>query len=159
MTRRAQLGMALFLIAEAVFFFLLILAFVYFRASTPQGLHMRTSAVYTALFMASGFSMWRASESGSRLWVGITIALGLAFLIRQATEYLRLIRDGVTIGQGLFGTTFFTLTGVHGLHVAIGLLALAVVPSTALRTMALYWYFFAGVWLVIFLAAYVWGAA
>ncbi|MGB6943477.1 MAG: cytochrome c oxidase subunit 3 [Bryobacteraceae bacterium] len=154
--RRAHLGMAMFLIAEAVFFFLLILAFVYFRAK--GNLSIEVGSLDTALLLASSLSMWRAI-GGSRVWQALTIVLGAAFLAGQGSQYVRLIRDGVTIGQGLFGTTFFTLVGAHGLHVLAGLVALAVVPSTALRTLALYWYFFAGVWVVIFLAAYVWGAA
>ena len=156
MTKRVQLGMAMFLIAEAVFFFLLILAFVYFRAK--GNLSLEAGLLDTALLLASSFSMWRAI-GGSRWWLAVTIVLGLAFLAGQGSQYLRLIRDGVTIGQGLFGTTFFTLIGAHGLHVLAGLVALAVVPSSALRSLALYWYFFAAVWVVIFLAAYVWGAA
>jgi heme/copper-type cytochrome/quinol oxidase subunit 3 len=65
------------------------------------------------------------------------------------------MRDGVTISQSLFGTAFFTLGGVHGLHVLVGLIALGIVPSTAIRPVAMYWYFFAVVWLAIFLIAYV----
>ena len=156
MTKRAQLGMAMFLIAEAVFFFLLILVFVYFRAK--GNLSLGAGLLDTGLLLASSLSMSRAL-GGSRWWLAVTIVLGLAFLAGQGSQYVRLIRDGVTIGQGLFGTTFFTLIGAHGLHVLAGLVALAIVPSTALRTLALYWYFFAGVWVVIFLAAYVWGAA
>jgi heme/copper-type cytochrome/quinol oxidase subunit 3 len=128
MTKRAQLGMAMFLIAEAVFFFLLILAFAYFRAIpriAPTGM------LLTAALLASVFSMWRA-------WRWVTIALGVVFLIGQA---------------GYFGTTFFTLAAVHGLHVLAGLIALALVPASALRTMALYWYFFTAVWIVIFVVA------
>jgi heme/copper-type cytochrome/quinol oxidase subunit 3 len=159
MRQRAQLGMAMFLLAEAVFFFLLILAFLYFRGLTPPPVQrIGATSVYTALLLASSFSVWRAA-SGSRLWLVSTIVLGAAFLIGQGTEYLRMIHDGVTISQGLFGTTFFTLAGMHGLHILIGLIALAVVPSAAIRTLALYWCFFAAVWLAIFLVAYVWGVA
>jgi cytochrome c oxidase subunit III len=148
--------MALFLMAEAVFFILLILALLYFRGPAPHGLHVSTTALYTGLLLASSFSMWRAAANatGSRLWVAITIGLGTVFLVGQGSEYLRLIRDGVTIGQGLFGTTFFTLAGVHALHVLVGLVTLGIIPTTAIRAMALYWYFFAGVWLAIFLVAY-----
>jgi heme/copper-type cytochrome/quinol oxidase subunit 3 len=158
MTQRGQLGMAMFLLSEAVFFFLLILAFVYFRSAGAGNLNLEAGAIDTALLLASAFSMWRATV-GSRAWLPITVFLGAVFLVGQGIQYLHLIRDGVTISQGLFGTTFFTLAGAHGLHVLIGLVALAIVPSTAIRTMALYWYFFAGVWLAIFLVAYVWSAA
>ena len=135
---RAQLGMAMFLIAEAVFFFLLILAFVYFRA-IPHGI-ATVGWLFPALLLASSLSMWRA-VTGSRLWLWVTIALGAVFLAGQAMY---------------FGTTFFMLVGIHGLHILAGLIALAIVPSTGLRAMALYWYFFAAVWLVICLVIYVW---
>jgi heme/copper-type cytochrome/quinol oxidase subunit 3 len=153
--RRAELGMAMFLIAEAVFFFLLILAFLYFRARA--NLNFQAGLLDTGLLLASSLSLWRA-VAGSRLWLGVTIALGVAFLIGQGSQYLSLFRDGVTMSQGPFGTTFFTLTGAHGLHVLAGLVALAMVPVSAIRTVALYWYFFAAVWLAIFLVVYVWGA-
>ena len=154
MRTRAELGMAMFLISDAVFFFLLLLAFVYFRAAGAAKLNLTAGALDTACLLASSFTVWR-----SRRWLGITIGLGLAFLIGQGIQYLRLIRDGVTISQGLFGTTFFTLAGMHGLQVLIGLVALAIVPFTAIRPVAMYWAFMAIVWLVIFVAAYIWRAA
>ncbi len=126
--RRAEIGMAMFLIAEAVFFFLLILAFVYFRAMpaiAPAGM------LFTAALLASSFSMWRG-------WRWVTIGLGAVFLIGQT---------------GFFGTSFFILAGIHGLHVLAGLIALAVLPTSALKVMALYWYFFTAIWLAIFLVA------
>jgi cytochrome c oxidase subunit 3 len=139
--RRAELGMALFLIAETVFFFLLILAFAYFRAM-PQGIS-RLGWLLTALLLASTVSMWRAAAE-SRLWLWVTIALGAAFLAGQAI---------------FFGTTFFTLAGVHGLHILAGLIALAVAPSDAIKVVALYWYFFVVVWLAIVLVMYARSAA
>lgn len=126
MNRRAQLGMAMFLISEAVFFFLLILAFAYFRA-TPD-LNSGSGWILTALLVA-------ASLAVGRTWRWMTIALGLAFLIV------------------LFITTSSILTGLHGLHILAGIVALALVPASALRTMALYWYFFTAVWIAIFLVA------
>jgi len=140
MTKRAQLGMAMFLLAEAVFFFLLILAFVYFRWTAH--LSRNAGLIDTALLLASSFAMWRAS-AGPRWWLWITIILGIAFLIGQAK---------------LYGTTFFTLAGIHGLHIFAGLIALAVVPSSAIRPMAFYWYFFTAVWLAIFFVIYIWSA-
>src|SRR5665213_3423776 len=113
--------MAMFLIAETVFFFLLILAFVYFRGTAK--LSIEAGAIDTALLLASSLSMWRAASSGtggSRPWLAVTLLLGAAFLVGQGSQYLRLIRDGVTISQGAFGTTFFTLTGMYGLHIFAG---------------------------------------
>jgi heme/copper-type cytochrome/quinol oxidase subunit 3 len=173
MRRRVKLGMAMFLLTEAVFFFMLILAFVYFRAESVKtaaaSLHPGVTAVYTACLVASGFTMWRATsaaKSGVRLWLGLTIALGSAFLVGQGSESLRLLRQGVTLSQGLFGTTFFTLTGIHGIHVAAGILLLAVLfvvtagrgerESVAVEAVAMYWYFVDAVWIAIFLVMYLW---
>lgn len=131
MNRRAQLGMAMFLISEAVFFFLLILAFAYFRA-LPD-LHSTAGWLLTAALVAASFTVWRG-------WRWITVALGLAFLIL------------------LVITTSSLLTVLHGLHIFAGVVAVSLVPASGLRTMALYWYFFTAVWLAIFLSVYLQGA-
>jgi heme/copper-type cytochrome/quinol oxidase subunit 3 len=127
--------MAMFLIAEAVFFLLLVLAFVYFRAM-PRSLGP-FAWLFTAVIALSSLTMWRASVASS-VWVCTTVALGIAFVIGQATVY-----------RG----TFFTLVAIHGLHVLAGSIALAFVPASALRAMAIYWYFFTAVWLAIFITA------
>jgi heme/copper-type cytochrome/quinol oxidase subunit 3 len=133
--RRAQLGMAMFLIAEAVFFFLLILAFVYFRA-LPRRI-TPLNWLFTTLLFLSSLTMWRA-VAGPSIWRCLTIALGIAFLIGQFA------------GPILFGARYSVLTAIHGIHIFAGLTALAIVPASGVRTIALYWYFFALVWLVIF---------
>ena len=156
MSRRARLGMAMFLIAEAVFFFLLILAFWYFRQRAT--LNFTAGALDTGLLVASALCVWRATD-GARVWLVPAIVLGAGFLAGQGNQYFHLIRSGVTISTGLFGTTFFTLTAMHGLNVITALIALAVVPAAGTRAVALYWYFLSAVWVLIFLSAYVWGAA
>ncbi|MER3445680.1 MAG: hypothetical protein C4291_02070 [Candidatus Dadabacteria bacterium] len=70
--------------------------------------------------------------SRSCLWLLITIILGEAFLIGQGIEWSGLIDKNVTISSGLFGTTFFTLTGFHGFHVLVGLIALSILFGLAL---------------------------
>jgi len=163
MRQQARLGMAMFLLSEAVFFFMLIAAFVYFRAAsvaTAANLHLGVTAIYTACLLASSFTMWRAAATGLRSWLGLTIVLGGAFLYGQASEYLRLFHQKITISQGLFGTTFFTLTGMHGLHVVIGIVLLAALLGFERRiemdAVALYWYFVDVVWIAIFAIVYVW---
>ncbi len=152
---RAILGMAMLLLSESVFFFMLILAFIYFRneslTTASTTLRLGTSSVYTLCLLASGFTMWRK-------WLVPTILLGAAFFIGQGSEYLRLVQSGVTIGNGLFGTTFFTLTGIHGLHVLLGLLLLraAFCKKLALQSIAMFWYFVAAVWIAIFSIVYLW---
>ena len=134
MTNREQLAVAMFLIPDAVFFFLLIIAFKYFAEKPSLSSHIGWTL--TLLLLASAASVWRGA-SGSRRWAGVAIVLGAAFLI------------------GLFGTSFSVLTGILGLHIAAGMIALAVVPASALRAVALYWYFVIAVWLAIVLIFYI----
>ncbi|MBV9745403.1 MAG: cytochrome c oxidase subunit 3, partial [Acidobacteriia bacterium] len=86
----------------------------------------------------------------------LTALLGTIFLIGQGGEYFSLFRQHITISQSLFGTTFFTLTGFHGLHVAVGIAALAIAMwfPIAIETVALYWQFVDLVWIVIFAVVY-----
>jgi len=167
MRQRARLAMAMFLLSEAVFFFMLIAAFVYFRAASlavaAANLKLGATAVFTACLLASSFTMWRATVTRIRAWLGGTILLGGVFLVGQGSEYLRLFRQHITISQGLFGTTFFTLTGLHGLHVLVGIALLAILlglaterRSVAVETIALYWYFVDVVWVAIFAIVYLW---
>ena len=159
--QRARLGMAMLILTESVFFFMLILAFVYFRdqsvATAAATLNLRVTSLFTACLVISSFTLWRAQAGGrTRLWKGLTILFGAAFLLGQGSEYVRILRDGFTMGQGLFGTTFFTLTGVHGLHVLIGLVLLGVTGKTTMGVVAMYWYFIAAVWIAIFSTVYLW---
>jgi heme/copper-type cytochrome/quinol oxidase subunit 3 len=66
-----------------------------------------------------------------RLWLLVTIVFGAVFLIGQGSEYLLLIGENVTISRNLFGSTFFTLTGFHGLHFFSGLVAMAILLGLA----------------------------
>jgi len=123
MTKRAQIGMAMFLCSEAVFFFLLIGASFYFGEKP----HL-ISYLGLLLLLASNLSIWRG-------WRWVTIALGAAFLVALST------------------TGFNILTGIHGLHILAGLIALMLVPASALKVMAMYWYFFSAIWIAIFILA------
>jgi len=169
--QRARLGMALFLLNEAVLFFMLIAAFVYFRASSvataARNLDLTTATLYTACLLASSFTMWRATLTGTRAWLAATLALGAIFLYGQSAEYWRLFHQNVTIsGRTQFGTTFFALTGVHALHVFGGLLLLTVLVSGAgfrpahraavVDAASLYWYFVDAIWILIFAVVYLW---
>lgn len=170
---RLRLGMALFLLNEAVLFFMLIVAFFYFRNSTlpaaSKNLHLPAAALLTVCLIASSLTMWRAAATGALSWIAGTVALGAIFLYGQGEEYLRLFAQRITISRSEFATTFFTLTGVHALHVLVGIVALAVFlllsvresglrsgRRTALDAVALYWYFVDAVWIVIFLTVYIW---
>jgi heme/copper-type cytochrome/quinol oxidase subunit 3 len=97
----------------------------------------------------------------------ITVLLGAIFLVGQGKEYWRLINDHVTIGNSVFGTSFYTLTGFHGFHVFVGLIILSILlsliflgdfnkhPSNVISTVGIYWHFVDAVWIVVFTVVYV----
>jgi heme/copper-type cytochrome/quinol oxidase subunit 3 len=102
-------------------------------------------------------------------WLFATIALGTVFMVGQGMEYVELFKRGMNASTNLFATTFFTLTGFHGLHVTVGLIALAIVLARAiagdfkkhhsplLKNIGLYWHFVDVVWLAVFMIVYVRG--
>ncbi len=148
---RAKLGMAMLLLAEGVFFFMLLLAFVYFRdeslKTAAATLRLETASIYTACLLAGALTLWRG-------WTWLTILLGTVFAVGQGSEYLRLLRSGVTMAQGLFGTTSFTLTGIHEVHVLLGLVLLTALPRK--QAAAMFWYFVVAVWMAVFGVVYLW---
>ncbi|ELY84201.1 cytochrome c oxidase subunit 3 [Natrinema gari] len=100
--------------------------------------------------------------------LGATLALGLVFLAGQAYEYYEFVaHDGFTLASGFFGTAFFGLTGLHGLHVALGIGGIAVLcwragrghygpdRDTSITTVSLYWHFVDAVWLFLVVVLYV----
>jgi cytochrome c oxidase subunit III len=102
------------------------------------------------------------------LFLGLTILLGVVFLFVQGYEYLHAYRDlNLTLGSGIYGSTFFMLTGFHGLHVTLGTVMLIVIWFRCLKghftaddhfgfeAVAWYWHFVDVVWLGLFLFVYV----
>jgi cytochrome c oxidase subunit 3/cytochrome o ubiquinol oxidase subunit 3 len=103
-------------------------------------------------------------------WWGLTIVLGVLFLLATAYEWSDLIgRWGLTISRNMFGTTYFTLVGFHALHVTIGVIVMTIVfdlarrqqiterNQTAVEVVSWYWHFVDGVWAVVFTLVYVIG--
>jgi len=102
------------------------------------------------------------------LWLGITVLLGVAFLILQAAEYMHAYNDlGLTLGSGIYGSTFFMLTGFHGFHVTLGTVMLAIMLLRAFKghfgpkdcfgfeAASWYWHFVDVVWVGLFIFVYV----
>ena len=108
----------------------------------------------------------RGDKVWARFWLGTTAFLGLVFLGFQYYEFTSFVREGLTIKTNLFGSTFFTLTGTHGAHVAVGVLLLLTLlvrslqgklgPEKAINVevTGLYWHFVDVVWIVIFTVVY-----
>jgi heme/copper-type cytochrome/quinol oxidase subunit 3 len=180
MPDKNKLGVGLFILSEANFFLILLVAYVYFHLQPGQGpsaansLHpLRMLAFSLCLFLSSA-TVYLAGRSFKRgrgnvwLWLALTVVLGALFLFGQSREYVGLFAHGVTVSSNLFGTTFFTLTGFHGLHVLVGLCALATLLGVALtgrlgcikpagfEAISMYWHFVDAVWVVIFAVVYLW---
>lgn len=172
-------GVIAFIISETAFFGVLVLAWLYYNATLQPGpgardLHLLKAGAFSLCLFASSFTLWRSEISlgqgrhrAMQAWLALTILLGGVFIAGQGLEYGALFQSGVGVGSNLFATTFFTLTGFHGLHVCAGLVALLVVlglalagdfrrrPSPALKAVGLYWHFVDLVWVVVFSAVYI----
>ncbi|HET8572658.1 MAG TPA: cytochrome c oxidase subunit 3 [Edaphocola sp.] len=165
---------------EALFFVALIFGYVYFAFKPGYDprvlrlLHTRSTGIFSLFLFSSSFTFWRAAvnfdkgkPSRLKVWLAITIALGCLFLFGQGREYFNLFRENLTISSNLFGTSFFTLTGFHGLHVFIGLIMLSIVlllaflgdldrpGSSVIETVGIYWHFVDVVWFFVFSLVYV----
>jgi cytochrome c oxidase subunit 3/cytochrome o ubiquinol oxidase subunit 3 len=112
----------------------------------------------------------RGNIRGFQLWWLITILLAVAFLSSTALEWRRLIfRDHLTISTNLFGTTFYSLVGLHASHVIVGLILLVLVLILSLRghvrqthaehieMLSWYWHFVDGIWVIVFTVVYIIG--
>lgn len=181
MNDKNKLGIGLFLASEAVFFLILILAFVFYRSvwlnssgpNPADHLNPLVTGLFSLALISSSGTVWfaeRSAKKGKRVYqlagLLLTIVLGMIFLVGQGIEYASLLRSQVTISQNLFGTTFFTLTGFHALHVTAGLIMLAILLGLSVKRrqeagrqnsvspIALYWHFVDLVWVVIFSVIY-----
>ena len=112
----------------------------------------------------------REDNAKFRLWLLVTILLGLEFLGSTAFEWYKLIfRDHLTISTNLFGTTFYSLVGLHASHVIVGLTLLVLVLILSLRgyvtqahaehveMLSWYWHFVDGIWVIVFTVVYIIG--
>jgi heme/copper-type cytochrome/quinol oxidase subunit 3 len=176
-----KMAMGIFILSESIFFLLLIIAYVNYhveplvRSDAANSLDFPGAIFFSICLFSSSFTLWRTEvnlrrERRSRVpfWLGLTIVLGAVFLFGQGREYYELIRQNVTISRDLFGTTFFTLTGFHGMHVLTGLILLIVAlvlamfgrvtepTESALGAIGYYWHFVDAVWVVIFSVVYLW---
>jgi len=172
-------GILTFILSEAGFFATLLLAYLYFYAHpqpgpTPRELDVPRTLIFSVCLFASSLTFWRSEiamrkrQRGSMLgWLALTVALGGIFLVGQGTEYWKLFQTGVDVSTNLFATTFFTLTGFHGLHVLLGLVALLIFlwlawrgdfasgGEPAFEATGYYWHFVDVVWVFVLLTVYI----
>jgi cytochrome c oxidase subunit III len=177
---RGVVGMVSFIIAESAIFTIVVVAYLFYLGKslagpTPRDV-LEVPVFYTICLLSSSVTIHLAgtrlerndSKSFLAFWL-ITIALGTIFMFGTAQEWRRLIHEhGLTISTNLFGTTYYSLVGLHAFHVTLGLVMLAIVAwlsvaadirrhSRRVEVLALYWHFVDVVWVVVFTVVYVIG--
>jgi cytochrome c oxidase subunit 3 len=178
---KGKVGMASLIIAESAIFTIFVVAYLFYLGKSITGPTPRevleTPIFFTICLLSSSLTIHLASkelENGHRktfliLWA-ITIALGALFLFGTGLEWHRLIYEhGLTISTNLFGTTYYSLVGLHATHVTVGLVMLTVVllfgladrvgidQSSRIATLSMYWHFVDAVWVVVFTVVYLVG--
>ena len=163
--------MWLFIISDAVTFGSLLFAYGYIRVSTTNWTRpfetgsvvnvviMTVVLITSSLTMLGAVDASKAGDKGKSMrFLYSTMLLGAIFAILHVREWFELIQRGTTLGSGLFGQTFFTITGLHLLHVISGVIALLVVATKYSRgrltpshveTTGLYWHFVDLVWMFV----------
>ena len=176
-----KVAVACLIVTEAALFTIFVVAYLFYigkSVSGPAPAQVLTVPIWaTICLLSSSLTIVRAQRALGQqrirrfqLWWGLTIFLGAAFLWATAREWYRLIvRNNVTIGTNLFGTTFYSLVGLHATHVTVGLVLLVLVSVFSLcgyvrrahgehiEMLSWYWHFVDVVWVVVFTVVYVTG--
>jgi cytochrome c oxidase subunit 3/cytochrome o ubiquinol oxidase subunit 3 len=178
---RSKVGMACLIIAESAIFTIFVVAYLYYAGKSLTGPTPRevleTPIFYTICLLSSSLTVHFASrflERGVRgaflgFWF-LTILLGGLFLFGTGQEWHRLIYEhGLTISTNLFGTTYYSLVGLHAFHVTVGLILLGIVflfglagrvgseQTGRVEVLSMYWHFVDAVWVVVFTVVYILG--
>jgi cytochrome c oxidase subunit 3 len=178
---RGPVGMYSLIAAETAIFSIFVVAYIFYIGKSltgpqPQNV-LRVPIFYTICLLSSSLTIHFAVKllKGGRvvsfaIWWLLTFVLGAIFLVGTFLEWRHLIYDeGLTIQTNLFGTTYYSLVGLHAFHVTVGLLALGTVSiftflgnvkmqhTERLEVLSLYWHFVDVVWVVVFTVVYIVG--
>ncbi len=178
---RGTVGIACLIVAESAVFIIFVVAYIFYLGKSISGPSPRDVLelpIFGTICLLSSsltvyFSVAALRKNQVRLcslWLAATVLLGSIFLAGTAQEWYQLIyKDGLTIRTNLFGTTFYSLVGLHATHVIAGLLMLILVlafgllgrvserHAERLEILSLYWHFVDAVWVVVFTVVYVLG--
>jgi cytochrome c oxidase subunit 3 len=172
-------GFVIFLASESLIFLALFVGYAVFKSSAPlwlppgvEGLEVRDPLINTVVLVSSSLVIWLAERAlhrqrlgEFRAWWLLTMAMGTYFVVGQAIEWQHL---PFGLASGVFGASFYLLTGFHGLHVVTGLALMAFFLVRSLRpglvlpegkgvmAVSLFWHFVDVIWVVLFLLTYVW---
>jgi cytochrome c oxidase subunit 3 len=178
---RRKVGVIGLILTESALFTIFVTAYLFYIGKSLSGPYPKDvldlpilaticllSSSVTVVLAERAFR--RGHNGGFRLWWLITILLAAAFLSSTAVEWRRLIfRDHLTISTNLFGTTFYSLVGLHASHVIVGLILLMLVLILSLRgyvtrthaehveMLSWYWHFVDGIWIIVFTVVYIIG--
>ncbi|MEB3350876.1 MAG: heme-copper oxidase subunit III [Cyanobacteriota bacterium] len=172
-------GVIIFLLSESVIFLAFFAGYAVLKVSSPvwlppgvEGLEVRAPLLNTVVLVSSSFVAWFAETRLQKrqlwafrgLWL-LTMAMGTYFVIGQAIEWSEL---SFSLDSGVFGGTFYLLTGFHGLHVITGILLMALMLGRSFRpgnydggeagvaSVSLFWHFVDVIWIILFVLIYVW---
>jgi cytochrome c oxidase subunit III len=178
---RGIVGMTCLIIAEVAIFVIFVVAYIFYIGKSltgPTPKDVLELPIFTTICLLSSSLTVHAAVSALRkskqrlcsLWLAATVLLGGIFIAGTAYEWYDLIyKHGLTIRTNLFGTTFYSLVGLHATHVVVGLILLSLALFFSLRgamkeehsenleVLSLYWHFVDGVWVIVFLVVYVLG--
>jgi cytochrome c oxidase subunit 3 len=178
---RGRVGMFSLIGAESAIFTIFVVAYIFYigksvAGPTPQDV-LELPIFSTICLLSSSLTIHlavralrRASVGAFGLWWFVTLALGTIFLVSTGLEWRHLIYDkGLTVSTNLFGTTYYSLVGLHAFHVTVGLLMIALAMifmlfgkvkpehSERAEVFSLYWHFVDVVWVIVFTVVYIIG--
>jgi cytochrome c oxidase subunit III len=178
---RGRVGMFSLIAAESAIFTIFVVAYIFYlgkSVSGPTPTDVLELPIFSTVCLLSSSltihlavrALRQAKVGGFGLWWFLTLTLGAIFLVSTGREWHHLIYEkGLTVSTNLFGTTYYSLVGLHAFHVTVGLLAIAltmiltllgkVKPEHSERAeiFSLYWHFVDVVWVIVFTVVYVIG--
>ena len=178
---RGRVGMFSLIAAESAIFTIFVVAYIFYigkSASGPQPKDVLELPVFISICLLSSSltihlavrALRRLEPAGFKFWWIVTLILGTIFLVGTGREWHHLIYDrGLTVSTNLFGTTYYSLVGLHAFHVTAGLIAILTVAILALigkvefeyheklDVFSLYWHFVDVVWVIVFTVVYIVG--
>ena len=178
---RGTVGIIFLILTETVLFSLFVAAYLVYLGKNLTGPYpkdvLEIPVVSTICLLSSSLTVYFAEHALERnaiarfkLWMAVTITLGLVFLSATALEWRKLIfEDHLTISTNLFGSTFYSLVGLHASHVIVGLTFLSITLIVSLlgfpietqfrrvKFLSWYWHFVDAIWVIVFTVVYVIG--
>ncbi len=175
---RGRVGMWCLIVAESSIFTIFVVAYLFYAGKSLNGPYpnqvLHVPVFNSICLFGSSFTIVMAERALRRnavklfgIWWLFTLVLGLIFIVGTGVEWYHLIyREGLTISTNLFGTTFYSLVGLHAFHVIVGLIGLTTIMTfTALGYVsqehehrigifAMYWHFVDAIWVVVLSVVY-----